>query len=101
MKKAGNAAQALQLEQIPNIGRALAKDLGQLGIQRPGQLKNKDGIELYHRLNKLTGRRHDPCVADTFMAAVDFMMGGKPRPWWKFTVERKRRLSRPPKGSKT
>lgn len=90
--KAKTAVQATRLEQIPNIGKSIADDLRGIGIRRPAQLKDKDGLALYHRLNKATGVRHDPCVADTFMAAVDFMNGGKPKPWWKFTSQRKKLL---------
>lgn len=89
MMKAKKSAEAGTLEQIPNIGKAIADDLRGIGITRPEQLKGKDGLKLYHKLNKVTGVRHDPCVADTFMAAVDFMNGGKPKPWWKFTAKRK------------
>jgi len=70
----------------------MVKDFRLLGITRPEQLKGKDGIQLYHSLNKKSGVRHDPCVADTFMAAVDFMNGGKALPWWKFTEKRKKIL---------
>jgi predicted NAD-dependent protein-ADP-ribosyltransferase YbiA (DUF1768 family) len=77
------------LEQIPNIGKSIADDLRLIGIREPAQLKGQDGLALYERLNRRTGVRHDPCVADTFMAAVAFMNGGKPTPWWKFTAKRK------------
>lgn len=87
--KAKNAFEAKNLEQIPNIGKAVAQDLRSIGITKPDQLKGKNGIALYHKLNKVTGTRHDPCMADTFMAAVDFMSGGKAIPWWKFTAKRK------------
>lgn len=85
--KAKKAAEAASLEQIPNIGKAIANDLRGMGITRPEQ--GEDGIKLYHKLNMVTGVRHDPCVADTFMAAVNFMNGGKSQPWWKFTAKRK------------
>jgi hypothetical protein len=29
-------------------------------------------------------------VLDTFMAAVEFMRGSEPRPWWQYTAQRKR-----------
>lgn len=87
--KAKKSSEAATLEQIPNIGKAVAGDLRDIGITRPEQLKGKDGIALYHKLNKATGVRHDPCMADTLMAAVDFMNGGKPKPWWTFTQKRK------------
>ncbi len=92
MKKAKRASEAAILEQIPNVGKAVAQDLRNIGITRPDQLKGKDGLKLYHKLNKTTGVRHDPCMADTLMAAVDFMSGGKAKPWWKFTELRKRKM---------
>jgi hypothetical protein len=88
--KAHKASNAVELEHIPNIGSAIADDLRQLGITHPQQLKGMDGIELYLKLNKISGQRHDPCVADTFMAAVDFMNGGAAKSWWKFTDQRKK-----------
>lgn len=90
--KAKTAAQATRLEQIPNIGPRIAADFRLLGIQAPGDLKGKDPIKLYEALNRKTGQRHDSCVLDTFMAAVDFMNGGRPKPWWKFTAQRKKIL---------
>lgn len=92
MAKAKKASEAECLEQIPNIGKAIAEDLRGIGIQMPEQLRGKDGLKLYHQLNRKTGVRHDPCVADTFMAAVDFMNGGKAKPWWSFTKKRKELL---------
>jgi Pathogenicity locus len=90
--KAKRAVDAIKLEQIPNVGKAVAEDLRAVGITKPSQLQGKDGIALYHKLNKVTGVRHDPCMADTLMAAVDFMNGGKAKPWWDFTSKRKRLL---------
>jgi hypothetical protein len=78
-----------RLEHLPNIGKAMAADLRLLGIERPQQLAGRDPLQLYHALERLTGQRHDPCVLDTFMAAIDFMEGGEARPWWLFTGERK------------
>lgn len=89
MTKAQRALDAKKLEEIPNIGPSLADDLRTIGIKHPDDLKGKDGIVLYKKLNQVTGSRHDPCVADTFLAAVDFMNGGRARPWWTFTAQRK------------
>lgn len=80
-----------QLQSIPNIGPALARELRRLGITRPEDLKGRDGEDLYHQLCTKDGRRHDPCVLDTFNAAVAFAEGGPPRPWWEFSRERKAR----------
>jgi hypothetical protein len=93
LMKAKKASEAKSLEEIPNIGKSIANDLRDIGITRPDQLKSKDGLKLYDKLNKTTGIRHDPCVADTFMAAVAFMNGGKSQPWWNFTKQRKKILN--------
>ncbi len=87
--KASSAAQCQQLEQLPNIGPAIAADLRLLGIRHPQELASKDALSLYRALCKATGTRHDPCVLDTFMAATDFMRGAPARPWWHYTAQRK------------
>lgn len=79
-----------KLEDIPNIGKSIAEDLRLIGIKTPKQLKDKNAFQLYEKLNKNTGVKHDPCVLDTFMAAIDFMNGGKPKKWWEFTPTRKK-----------
>ncbi len=84
--------EALRLENIPNIGASMANDLRGIGVETPEQLKDRDGLELYLKLNAVTGVRHDPCVADVFLAAVDFMNGGEAKPWWSYTAQRKRHL---------
>ncbi len=78
------------LEELPNIGPAMARDLHLLGIMHPRELIGKDPLQLYEELCRRTGRRHDPCVLDVFISAVHFMEGGEASPWWSFTCERKR-----------
>jgi len=87
--KARTPAECLRLEQLPNIGPALAADLRRIGIERPADLRGEDALALYRRLCQVTGQRQDPCVLDTFMAATDFMRGGAAAPWWKYTAQRK------------
>jgi len=79
-----------QLDELPNIGKAIAADLQLIGIDHPKKLIGKDPFELYERLCTITGKRHDQCVIDVFMSVVHFMEGGDPLPWWSFTDERKR-----------
>lgn len=79
-------------EQIPNVGPRIADDFRRLRIGHPHRLAGQDPYVLYDRLNALTGTRQDPCVLDTFIAAVRYMEGAPKRPWWKYTPERKRRL---------
>ena len=81
-----------ELKTIPNIGPAMAADLINLGILSKADLVDRDPLEMYETLCEQTGRRHDPCVLDTFMAAVDFANGACARPWWKYTPKRKAML---------
>jgi hypothetical protein len=87
--KARSADACERLEQLPNIGPALAADLRLIGIQHPVDLRGQDALVLYQQLCRVTGQRHDPCVLDTFMAATDFMGGAPAAPWWAYTPQRK------------
>ena len=87
--KAASAAECETLEQLPNVGPAMARDLRLLGLQHPKDLRGRDAFVLYRQLERATGQRQDPCVLDTFMAIVDFMHGAAPKPWWAYTAERK------------
>lgn len=89
--KAASAAECHTLEQLPNVGPAMARDLRLLGVNHPSQLRGQDAFVLYRALERATGTRQDPCVLDTFYAIVAFMQGASPRPWWAYTAERKRR----------
>ena len=50
------------------------------------------GCAMFDELRRATGQRHDPCLLDTFIAAVRFMSGEPAKPWWAYTDERKRAL---------
>jgi len=88
-RKARHADECEALEQLPNIGPSLAGDLRRLGITHPRELTGRDAFQLYQSLCTLSGRRQDPCVLDTFLAATDFMRGAPARPWWTYTASRK------------
>jgi hypothetical protein len=83
-------AELTNLEQIPNVGPAVAADLRLLGLARPADLIGRDPYGMYDDLCRRTNRRHDLCLVDTFIAAVRFMGGAPARPWWAYTAERKR-----------
>ena len=85
--------EVLNLEEIPNVGPAIAGDLRRLGITSPNDLLGRDPYAMYDDLCRITGQRHDPCLLDTFIAAVRFMSGEPAMPWWKYTAERKRELA--------
>jgi hypothetical protein len=82
-----------RLEDIPNVGPAIAADLRQMGITTPADLPGRDPFAMYDDLCRLTGQRHDPCVLDTFIAAVRYMEGAPKKPWWEYTPERKRLMA--------
>jgi len=86
-------ARVTTLEDLPNVGPAVAADLRLIGIRTPRALAGRDPYALYEALNRATGKRHDPCVLDTFISVVRFMDGAPARPWWKYTAERKRTLA--------
>ena len=89
-----------RLEDIPNIGPAVAGDLRKFGITLPVDLLGRDPFAMYDELCRITGQRHDPCLLDTFIAAVRFMEGATKKPWWMYTAERKRELAARSKESK-
>jgi len=89
-KPAKGQREVARLEDIPNVGPAIAADLRRIGITAPAELPGRDPFALYDELCQITGQRHYPCVLDTFMAAVRYMEGAPKKPWWKYAAERKR-----------
>ena len=83
-----------QLKDLVSIGPAMLRDLAVLGVRSVAQLARQEPKELYERLCTLTGERQDPCVLDTFSAAVaqarDPELPPAQRPWWYWTRVRKR-----------
>jgi hypothetical protein len=80
-----------ELQTIPNVGPAVARKLERLDIARVDDLRGRDAEELFERLCALDAQRHDPCLLDTFVAAVDYANGAPARPWWEYSRERKAR----------
>jgi len=91
--KAATIDKAVRLEDIPNIGKQIAVDLRTLGFAQPADLRQQDPYAMYDRICAITGIRQDPCLLDTFIAAVRFADGGPAVPWWAYTAERKRELA--------
>jgi len=81
------------LIQMPNIGPAVARELERLGVTRQDDLRGREGEQLFAELCALDGRDHDPCLLDTFVAAVAYVNDGDTRPWWEFSRERKARAA--------
>lgn len=60
-----------QLGELISVGPAMLRDFAMLGIRSVAQLAKQDPRKMYERLGRKTGRRQDPCVLDTFRAAVE------------------------------
>jgi nucleotidyltransferase/DNA polymerase involved in DNA repair len=84
---------ARQLGELISIGPAMLRDFEQLGIRSVAQLARQDPRRMYDRLGRLTGHRQDPCVLDTFCAAV--AQARNPRlsvekcQWWYWSRKRR------------
>ena len=63
-------ARGRQLGELISIGPAMLRDFAQLKIHSVAQLARQNPRRMYERLNRLSGQRQDPCVLDTFCAAV-------------------------------
>ena len=79
-----------RLDELPNIGKAIAQNLLLIGIDHPQQLIGKDAFELFEALCAASGKKQDSCVIDVFMSVIHFMESGESLPWWSFTDERKK-----------
>ncbi len=91
--KAENSSFVNNFTDIPNVGKATESDFFLLGILEPKDLIGKNAYQLFDDLCKLTPSKKDKCVVDVFLAAIDFMEGGKSKKWWEFTEQRKKYLS--------
>lgn len=58
------------LESIPGVGKSIARDLRDIGVDRPSCLKGKNPERLYDKLCRLRGARIDRCVLYVFRCAV-------------------------------
>lgn len=80
-----------ELLTLMNVGKATYADFEVLGIRSINALAHAEPDELYLRLIKLTGHKHDPCVWDVFAATIHEARTGEKQPWWAWTNVRKER----------
>jgi hypothetical protein len=75
-----------ELEQIPGVGKSIARDLRILGITSVAQLKGKNPERLYQRLCDFRAAPVDRCVLYVFRCAVYYAATPDPDPellqWW-------------------
>jgi hypothetical protein len=82
-----------ELGDLISIGPAMLRDFELLRIRNVAQLARQNPQRMYARLNRLSGQRQDPCVLDTFCAAV--AQARNPRlpagqcQWWYWSKKRK------------
>jgi len=93
-KLAADPAIITRLEEIPNVGKAIAADLRGIGIATPGALRGREPLALYREMERVAGKSIDPCMLDVMIAAVRFMERGEAHPWWQYTAERKAMMAK-------
>jgi hypothetical protein len=92
------AVKERQLQDLVSVGPAMVRDFEMMGIRNVSQLSKQNPQKMYQKLCKLTGQRQDPCVLDTFVAAV--AQAKNPRlpaaqcQWWYWSRIRKARDGR-------
>ena len=83
-----------QLGDLLSVGPAMLRDFEILGIRSVAELAKQEPREMYERLTRKTGQLEDPCVLDTFSAAV--AQARNPRlpaercVWWYWSRKRTR-----------
>jgi len=74
------------LEEIPGVGKKIAKYLRGLGFRSVQELKDKDPAELYIKLCRRQHRHVDRCMLYVFRCAVYYASNKKHNPqllkWW-------------------
>ena len=80
-----NKGSADCLTAIPGVGKSIAGDLRNIGIQSVNDLKGKNPEALYELSNKYSGVVQDKCLLYVFRCAVYFADGGRSPEklkWW-------------------
>jgi hypothetical protein len=81
------------LSDLVSIGPATIEDLRVLGVNSVEELAGCDAEDLYQRLCRVTGARHDPCCRDVFAAGIaqarDPDLPADRKVWWYWSRQRK------------
>jgi len=86
-----------ELRDLISIGPAMLRDFEMLGVRSVAGLAKRNPQRMHEQLARMTGQRQDPCVLDTFCAAV--AQARNPRlpaeqcQWWWWSKKRKKLAS--------
>jgi alkylated DNA repair dioxygenase AlkB len=82
-----------QFQDLVSVGPAIARDFELMGIRTVAQLSKQNPKKMYDKLCRITGERQDPCVLDTFEAAVaqaaNPHLPAEQCQWWYWSRKRK------------
>ena len=88
-------AETRELGDLISIGPAMLRDFELLGIRSVAALARQNPRQMYEKMERATGQRQDPCVLDTFCAAVaqarNPRLGAEKCQWWWWSRKRKQR----------
>jgi hypothetical protein len=76
------------LQTLPGVGPAIARDLRALGVREVKDLRGKNPEKLYQKMERQQGRHIDRCVLYTFRCAIYFAENPnakRDRNWWHFS----------------
>jgi hypothetical protein len=86
MTKQAKTRDANDLRRIPGVGKIIARDLQELGVDSVSDLKDADPEQLYEKLCLRKGVRVDRCMLYVFRCAVYFASRKNHDPellkWW-------------------
>ena len=92
-RRLGSGKDHRQLADLISIGPAMVRDFEMLGIRSVAELAKQEPRRIYERLGRMMGQRQDPCVLDTFCAAVaqarDPRLPAEKCQWWYWSRVRK------------
>ena len=93
IRKKDARVQGRQLGDLISIGPAMLRDFELLGVRSVADLARQNPRRMYEKMERVTGQRQDPCVLDTFCAAVaqarNPRLAAEKCQWWWWSRRRK------------
>jgi len=84
-----------KFQDLVSVGPAIERDFQMMGIRSVAELAKQNPKKMYDKMCRLTGQRQDPCVLDTFEAAVaqavNPRLAAEKCQWWYWSKIRKAR----------